>query len=193
MAGSPAPTTAAGQVATGPGAAPRRPARGRRGVIILLCVLLGATLGVAGYLAVATAQWQDHSAQWEATSRRLGNDVAQLRADLKATAAELAGARSQLTTAQNRITDLANEKAQLGDQNVTAQRYLDYQSRVSTAAGQVAEALSQCTTAQQQLIGYLGQREKYDPAQLETFAKQVDSLCRAATDANARLQQELDR
>ena len=51
--------------------------------------------------------------------------------------------------------------------------------------------LGQCTTAQSQLIGYLGDRDAYDPADLERFSGQVDELCQAATDANAELQQEL--
>ncbi|MEK8224894.1 hypothetical protein NKG05_00030 [Oerskovia sp. M15] len=107
--------------------------------------------------------------------------------------AELESARSQLGTAQERITELANEKAQLGDENVASQQYLDYQNRISEAAGTVAAALGQCTSAQDELIGYLNNRDAYDPADLEQFATQVDDLCKAATDANAELQKELDQ
>ncbi|WP_069387430.1 hypothetical protein [Cellulosimicrobium cellulans] len=159
--------------------------------VVVLAVLLAAALGVGAYLWVTTARWQESSAEWETTSRALGEDVARLQAELDGANAELESARGQLATAQQRITDLANEKAQLGDENEASQQYLDYQSRVSDAAGTVAAALGQCTTAQAQLIGYLGDRDAYDPADLERFSAQVDELCQAATDANAQLQQEL--
>ncbi|OLT50546.1 hypothetical protein BJF88_15295 [Cellulosimicrobium sp. CUA-896] len=159
--------------------------------VVVLAVLLAAALGVGAYLWVTTARWQESSDGWESTSRGLGEDVARLQAELDGANAELEAARGQLETAQQRITDLANEKAQLGDENEASQQYLDYQSRVSEAAGTVAAALGRCTTAQSQLIGYLGDRDAYDPADLERFSGQVDELCQAATDANAQLQQEL--
>lgn len=177
----------------GPADAPAAPRR-RRGLVaavVVLSVLLAAALGVGAYLWVTTTRWQESSAEWETTSRGLGEDVARLQAELDGANAELESARGQLATAQQRITDLANEKAQLGDENEASQQYLDYQSRVSEAAGTVAAALGQCTTAQSQLIGYLGDRDAYDPADLERFSGQVDELCQAATDANAQLQQEL--
>jgi hypothetical protein len=189
---APAPgDAAAGSPAT---AVPARAAHRRRGLVaavVVLAVLLVAALGVGAYLWVTTTRWQESSAGWESTSRALGEDVARLQAELDGANAELESARGQLATAQQRITDLANEKAQLGDENEASQQYLDYQSRVSEAAGTVAAALGQCTTAQSQLIGYLGDRDAYDPADLERFSGQVDELCQAATDANAQLQQEL--
>ncbi|WP_251150774.1 hypothetical protein [Cellulosimicrobium sp. Marseille-Q4280] len=159
--------------------------------IVLLSLLLAGTVGVGAYLWVTTTRWQENSADWETQARALGEDVARLQADLDGANAELESARGQLTTAQDRIAELANEKAQLGDENEASQQYLDYQSRVSDAAGKVAAALGQCTTAQSQLIGYLNNRDAYDPADLERFSGQVDELCQAATDANAQLQQEL--
>ncbi len=175
--------------------APGRSTRGRRrglvvAVVVLTALLVGA-LGVGAYLWVTTTRWQESSDAWESTSRGLGEDVARLQAELDGANAELEAARGQLETAQQRITDLANEKAQLGDENEASQQYLDYQSRVSEAAGTVAAALGQCTAAQSQLIAYLGDRDAYDPADLERFSGQVDELCQAATDANAELQQEL--
>ncbi|MBD5788062.1 hypothetical protein IF650_18045 [Cellulosimicrobium terreum] len=161
--------------------------------MVLLSVALAASLGAGAYLWVATERWQEHSADWEAEARSLGEDVATLQADLDGVNAELDATRTQLTTAQDRITALANEKAQLGDENEASQQYLDYQSRVSEAAGTVAAALTQCTTAQAQLIGYLDDRDAYDPDDLERFSDQVDELCQAAADANSELQQELEQ
>jgi len=157
----------------------------------VLSVALAAALGVGAYLWLTTTRWQEASAGWEGEARGLGERVAQLQSDLDGTNAELESARTQLSGAQDRISELANEKAQLGDENEASQQYLDYQNRVSDAAGKVAAALGQCTTAQSQLIGYLNDREAYDPADLERFADQVDLLCQEATDANAQLQLEL--
>jgi septal ring factor EnvC (AmiA/AmiB activator) len=171
--------------------APRRRRRGAVVAIVVLSLLLAAALGVGAYLWLTTTRWQESSADWEGEARGLGEDVARLQTELDGVNAELESARTQLTAAQDRISDLANEKAQLGDENEASQQYLDYQSRVSEAAGKVAAALGQCTTAQTQLIGYLNNRDAYDPADLERFADQVDLLCQEATDANAQLQQEL--
>nr|WP_241744290.1 hypothetical protein [Cellulosimicrobium arenosum] len=148
-------------------------------------------LGLAAYLWVTTTRWQESSADWEDEARSLGADVASLQSELDGANAELDSARTQLGTAQDRIADLANEKAQLGDENEASQQYLDYQSRVSDAAGTVAAALTQCTTAQSELIGYLDDPDAYDQEDLDRFAEQVDDLCQAATDANDQLQLEL--
>lgn len=158
----------------------------------LLVVFLAVT-ALAVYLWVTTTQWEHASDEWETQARDLGNQVAQLDDDLSGATAELEQARDQLTTAQDRITDLADEKAQLGDENVVSQQYLDYQERVSGAAGTVATALNRCTDAQAELIGYLEDRDAYDPTDLERFASDVDELCQSAKDANTQLQTELDQ
>jgi chromosome segregation ATPase len=171
----------------------RRPGRGKTVAFVVLSLALLASLGVGAYLLVTTLSWQDRSAQWESEARGLGEDVAQLTADLDGANTELESARTQLATTQERITELANEKAQLGDENVASQQYLDYQARISEAAGTVAAALGQCTTAQDELIGYLNNRDAYNPDDLAQFATQVDGLCKAATDANTELQKELNK
>ncbi|PRZ05546.1 hypothetical protein BCE75_10732 [Isoptericola sp. CG 20/1183] len=160
---------------------------------MVLAVLLVGALVAAGYLWRTTAAWEDHAAQWESEARGYAEEVAALQAELDGVTAELVAAREQLDTATARITDLADEKAQLGDENVASQQYLDYQRRVSEAAGVVATALGQCTAAQSQLIGYLEDRDAYDPADLDRFAADVEALCDEANDANAQLQQELAR
>jgi len=157
---------------------------------VLGLLLLGA-IGVGAYLWLTTVRWQDDSAAWELKARGYAEEVAELRAELDGVNAELVAAREQLATATQRITDLANEKAQLGDENVASQQYLDYQTRVSEAAGVVATALGQCTAAQSQLIGYLEDSEAYDPADLDRFAGEVSELCRQANEANDQLQREL--
>lgn len=171
---------------------PAQPARRRHaGTNVVLALLLLAALGVGAYLWLTTVRWQDDSEAWELKARGYAEEVAELRAELEGVNAELVSAREQLATATARITDLANEKAQLGDENVASQQYLDYQTRVSEAAGVVATALGQCTEAQSQLIGYLEDAEAYDSADLERFAGEVAELCRQANEANDQLQQEL--
>jgi hypothetical protein len=171
--------------------APRR--RGRRAAVVVLTLLLLAALGVGAYLWLTTVRWQEDSAAWEARAREEAGRVAALEAELAGVNAELVAAREQLATATGRITQLADEKAQLGDENVASQKYLDYQTRVTEAAGVVATALGECIEAQSQLIGYLENRDAYDPADLERFAGDVQGLCDEAKQANEQLQQELIR
>lgn len=185
--------TAAPESSTAPAPPRRDRRRGRaaRVTAVVLGVLLVAALAVVGYLWRTTSAWEDHAAQWEAEAHGYAEEVATLQAELDGVTAELVAAREQLDTATARITDLADEKAQLGDENVASQQYLDYQRRVSEAAGVVATALGQCTAAQSQLIGYLEEREAYDPDDLDRFATDVEALCDEANDANTQLQQEL--
>ncbi|MEU2201218.1 hypothetical protein [Isoptericola sp. NPDC019482] len=174
------------------GGAPARRRRGRTAVTVL-AVLLAGSLGIGAYLWVTTTRWQSHSATWEGEARGYADRVAALDAELAATDAELVAAREQLATATARITDLANEKAQLGDENVASQQYLDYQRRVSEAAGVVTTALGDCVDAQSQLITYLEDRGSYDAKDLDRFASDVETLCRQASKANDQLEQELEQ
>jgi len=179
---------------TGPaadGAPVRRPRRVARWTAAVLAVLLAASLGLSGYLLVTTQEWQASSEGWEELARQHGADLAQTQAELAASTAELEATRGQLATAQERITALADEKARLGDDNQTAQQLVEYQARVSAAAGEVATALATCIDGQERLIGYLADAESYDPDQLAQFAADVERVCGAASDANDALQEEL--
>lgn len=156
-----------------------------------MSVLLVLTLGLAGYLWITTRAYRDLAASTEARARVIGTDLASTRAQLAGATDELAGVRSQLKTAQARITALADEKAQAGDAREAQLQLLDYQQRVSAAAGTVASALDHCVQGQDQLISYLKNPSAYDPAQLQAFGTQVSGLCQSATDANKALQDEL--
>ncbi|GAB2455091.1 hypothetical protein [Xylanimonas ulmi] len=175
-----------------PAVVPAR-ARTRRGVaaVVVLSVLLVGALALGGYLWLAADRWRADSGAWQAQAHAQAQRVAELEADLEASSQELTSARDQLATATARITTLADEKAQLGDTNAATQQYLDYQRRVSEAAGVVADALGRCTAGQSQLITYLRAPEQYDADDLDRFAGEVDALCQQATDANTQLQQEL--
>jgi chromosome segregation ATPase len=171
---------------------PRSGRRARIAVVAaVLTVLLVGALALTGYLWLAADRWRASSQAWEGQARDQAGEVARLGAELEAARGELTAAREQLSTATARITDLADEKAQLGDENVAAQQYVDYQRRVSDAAGVVADALGRCTSGQARLIEYLRTPERYDAAQLEEFRGQVADLCARANDANAALQREL--
>jgi len=171
----------------------RRRGRGAVVAMVLLSLLLVAALGVGGYLWYAAGRWSADAAAWEDQARSQGQRVAVLEAELEAATRELSGAREQLSTATSRILELANEKAQLGDANAVNQALIDYQQRISEAAGAVAQALGRCTDGQGRLIGYLRTPEAFDPDSLHQFGDQVAALCQQATDANARLQAELER
>ncbi|GAA4732798.1 hypothetical protein GCM10023216_26180 [Isoptericola chiayiensis] len=191
--GSPWEPTTTSAVPPADGTTTAPPARGRAARItaVVLAVLLIGALATGGYLWQTTSAWQQHAADWETEAQGYAEQVATLRGELEATRAELDATTEQLDTATARITELADEKAQLGDENVASRQYLDYQRRVSEAAGVVATALGQCTAAQSQLIGYLNNREAYDQADLERFAADVEGLCDEANEANEQLQSEL--
>lgn len=155
-------------------------------------------------LAASTVHLYRTSTAWEARAgaylqdaRGLGEDLASTRAALAGTESELEAVRAQLATAQGRIVELADEKAQIGDDREVQRQLVDYQERVSDAAGQVALALDQCVQGQGELIGYLENTvtgvAQYDPLELERFRTDVDELCQTATEANIALQRELSR
>lgn len=184
--------SATSSTATGPASAqapaPRR--RWRWGVA-LLTVLLLAALGAAGYLYATTTAYAERLAWTEDQARAIGTDLVTTRSELEGATSELDAVRAQLATAQERITALADEKAQIGDDREAQAQLLDYQARVSEAAGTVASALDRCVRGQDQLIDYLADADSYDPDQLAAFGADVERLCASASEANAALQTEL--
>jgi hypothetical protein len=171
----------------------RRTGRGFRIAAALLAVSTALLIGSTAYLWRTSDAWEQRADDYEAVSHDLGSDLSDTRAELKATSEELEAVQSQLATAQARIIELANEKAQIGDDREAQRLLVDYQERVSSAAGKVALALDQCVRGQNQLIGYLQNAELYDPKDLDAYATDVQGLCQAATDANTALQAELSR
>ncbi|MBO1753237.1 hypothetical protein J4G33_15625 [Actinotalea sp. BY-33] len=161
--------------------------------LALLVLVTIALVALAVYLYRTSQAWEDRSAEYLGAAQVIGEDLAASRAELTGTRAELEAVRSQLGTAQERIVELADEKAQLGDDREAQRQLVDYQERVSEAAGQVALALDQCVQGQQELIGYLADADEYDPDALAAFESDVEVLCQAATEANIALQRELGR
>lgn len=161
--------------------------------LLVLSILLALTLGLATYLLMTTRAHESRSAEWESLARSTGVDLTQARADLEATTNDLAATRDQLATAQVRIIELADEKAQLGDDRAVQRQLVDYQQRISAAAGNVATALTSCIDGQYKLIGYLENPSAYDQADLARFRTDVKTVCGAATDANTALQRELKK
>lgn len=193
----PQPEPNAGQVPSGTHAGAHAHRRHRRRpwrwivTVVLLVLLLGGA-GYAGVYLYQTSQaWQERSEEYLRASQGLGEELATSETALAGARSELEAVRAQLATAQTRIVELADEKAQLGDDREVQRQLVDYQQRISEAAGQVALALDQCVQGQNQLIGYMENAAQYDPAELEQFGTDVQALCQAATDANAALQREL--
>lgn len=186
------PSAWAPPVAGTPTAPPARHRRQPWGVIVLT-TLFALTLALATYLVVLTRAHEERAADWERLARTTGTELAQQRAELDGALAELEAVRSQLQTAQARITELADEKAQIGDEREAQRQLVDYQARVSDAAGKVAGALDTCVDGQYQLIGYLENSAAYDAADLARFRTSVQTVCGDARDANAALQRELER
>lgn len=179
-----------------PHVAPGAPsARHRRQpwAVIVLSTLFALTLALATYLVVLTRAHEQRAAEWEQVARTTGTELAQQRVELDGAIAELEAVRTQLQTAQARITELADEKAQIGDEREAQRQLVDYQARVSEAAGKVAGALDVCVDGQYQLISYLENAAAYDAADLARFRTDVQQVCGAARDANAALQLELER
>jgi len=167
--------------------------RVRRGLLLGSSALLVVLLALSIYLWSTARAYQDRAAWTERQARTIGAALTTTRSELEGATAELAAVRAQLATAQTRITALADEKAQVGDDREAQRQLVDYQQRVSRAAGTVASALERCVQGQETLIGYLGNPTAYDPAQLATYGEQVKGLCTSATDANKSLQDELSR
>jgi hypothetical protein len=198
--GGPAPAADVARPAVGPsgtGSAPvdptpaPRPRRRSRWPVVLLVLALLAALGAAGYLYATTTAYADRVAWTEDQARRIGTELVTTRSELEGVRGELQGVRDQLATAQERITVLADEKAQIGDDREAQAQLLDYQARVSEAAGIVASALDRCVQGQDQLIEYLENADSYDPTELARFGDDVERLCASASEANLALQSEL--
>lgn len=165
-------------------------------------VLVAALALLSGYLWISATEWREQAGGYERTARGLGEDLATTRNQLAGSQAELEAVRAQLSTAHERIVELADEKNQALDDWEITQQLVDYQQRISEAAGTVALALDQCVQGQQELIGYLQQQvdpppgpsaTPYDPAQVVEFETQVEALCQEASEANIALQLELAR
>lgn len=178
----------------------RQERRRRRRRIATTTLLVLLVLGFAAstvHLYRTSTAWEQRADAYLGDARGLGEDLAGTRAALAGTESELEGVRAQLATAQARIVELADEKAQIGDDREVQRQLVDYQERVSEAAGQVALALDQCVQGQQELIGYLQNTvtgvAQYDAAELERFRADVEQLCQTATEANIALQRELSR
>ncbi len=175
-----------------------RPSRAIRVTAAVLGLTLVATGVLAAYLYQSARDWRDQANGYLGTARDLGAELAQSRSDLAGARSELEAVREQLATAHERITELADEKAQIGDEREATRQLVDYQKRISDAAGQVALKLDQCVQGQQELIGYQ-QRVADDPTaalppdQLAEFQASVEAFCQAASAANISLQRELAR
>lgn len=201
--------TAPGAVSSTPGAVPSTPGwsaataepeaspevtgRGRRWPVVLLAFVTVVLAGSVVYLWRTSDAWEQRADGYQAISTDLGAELADTIAELDATTTELEAVSTQLATAQTRIIELANEKAQISDDREAQRLLVDYQERVSDAAGRVALALDQCVRGQNQLIGYLENAEQYEPEDLKAYEADVQDLCQAATDANTALQSELSR
>jgi hypothetical protein len=183
----------------GPAPIPLRRRRAvRRTVAVLLVLLLLGLAALATYLFRSAQGWRDRAESYLDTSLDIGDDLASTRGQLAGSQAELEAVRAQLVTTHQRIVELADEKNQALDDWEITQQLVDYQQRVSDAAGQVALALDQCVQGQQELIGYLQASAEpdgpvYDPAVLAQFETDVEALCQAASEANIALQRELAR
>ena len=174
-------------------------------LVIAVGIALLAGVGLTVYLYQSARAWRDHADGYLREAQNLGEELATTRSDLAGAQAELEAVRDQLAAAHQRITELASEKAQISDEWEITQQLVDYQERISDAAGQVALALDQCVQSQQELIGYLARAAEtprpgnspspppYDPAQLAQFESDVEAFCQEASEANISLQQELAR
>ncbi|GEN79211.1 hypothetical protein N867_10680 [Actinotalea fermentans ATCC 43279 = JCM 9966 = DSM 3133] len=183
-----------GRVAAEPSTVDRVPTARKVGAVTAVA-LVAALAGLSGYLWISATEWRDRAGSYQRTAGDLGDDLATTRNQLAGSQAELEAVRAQLSTAHARIVELADEKNQALDDWELTQQLVDYQQRISEAAGNVALALDQCVQGQQELIGYLEQQAQpgpstppYDPAQLAAFETQVEALCQEASEANIGLQ-----
>lgn len=180
----------------------RRRRLASRVTVAALVLLLAGVTTLAVHLYRTTTAWQEQADQYRTASSSLGEQLAASRAEVTGVQSELEAVRGQLTEANTRIDELANEKAQVTDDREAQRQLVDYQERVTEAAGKVALALDQCVQGQDQLITYLEAQAAaaeadaeppYDETELEQYGTDVETLCRTASEANVALQDELDR
>jgi len=191
--GAPAP------VPTARAAAPGEARRAAPVVAVVLAVVLVVLLVVGAAVGTTTVsslqhrndQWRATSAAWEKLAHDAATSEASARTELAQREADLAAVKKQLAAAKKRITALADEKAQLADKSAGRQQQLDYQARVSQAAGDVTAALDKCVAGQEQLIAYLDDASRYDADDLARFRADVSSVCGDATKAGDALQSVL--
>jgi hypothetical protein len=177
-----------------------RRTRRERAAVVALATLTVGLAALTTYLWISATEWRDQADAYLRTAQQLGDELATTRSQLAGSQAELEAVRAQLSTAHSRIVQLADEKNQALDDWEITQQLVDYQQRVSEAAGGVALALDRCVQGQQELIGYLQQQADptvssppYDPEQLAQFESDVEFLCQEASKANISLQLELAR
>jgi len=166
---------------------------GATAAVVILSLLTAAALGLGTYFWFAADRWQAAAAAWEDQARNHGASVAEVTAQLETARAEVVAIQDNLQSAQARITELANERAQLGDQQVVDQNRIDFQARLSAAAGQVASSLELCITRQDELIEALRNPGRYTEESVARFGEQVVQFCNDARTANANLQAEINR
>jgi len=167
--------------------------RGATAAIVILSLLTTAALGLGAYFWFASDRWQANSVAWEEQARAHGTEMADLQVQLETAQAQATQLQQHLESAQLRITELANERAQLGDQQIVDQSRIDFQQRLSAAAGQVASSLDLCIRRQDELIEALRNPGRYTEESVARFGEEVVRFCAEARQANTNLQAEINR
>lgn len=136
-------------------------------------------------------QWSTQVDDVTAQNYDLGQRLAAAQTQVVNLQADNDEITSQLKTAQQKVLDLADEKAQQGDNVEFYARQIDDLTVAFSTAKGVANSLDRCIEGKTQLIGYLKDSAKYDPADIAEYEASLKIKCDNAVAANVELQQVL--
>lgn len=155
--------------------------------VILLAVAIGLLLQTRG----VSLKWAQQVEDVKGQNYDLGQRLAGEQAQVVSLQGENIQISSQLKTAQQKVLDLADEKAQQGDNVEFYARQIDELTTELSTASSVANALDRCIEGKTQLIGYMKEKDKYNPTEIADFEASLKIKCDNAVAANVELQRVL--
>ncbi|WNM26195.1 hypothetical protein RN607_08275 [Demequina capsici] len=158
----------------------------------LLAVSVIALIAVILYLSDVVSQWEDRADELTTVNYELGAELSDAQDTVAAQTDQIDRLTAQLSTAKDRITELANETANFDDDRAYTAQQIEMLSGYASTGASVANALTRCLEAEDQLVVYLESPDQYDAAEVAAYQQSVTELCTAAKDSNTEFQKLLN-
>ena len=136
---------------------------GTRAWIIVLSLAALALLGLAGYLWVVNAQWQDQNTELRDQATSLQTNLDDAATQMEQLQSTLDKSNTDLTGATDKITDLADTSANARDQ--------------AAFLSEIADSFDQCVDAQASHISHLENASRYTASSLAAEGRDVEEYC----------------
>ena len=175
----------------------------------VLGIMLIAALVIVGYLWNVNGKWQDQVSSLTTTGYDLGDRIADHQKQIEQLDSANELLSDQIATAKDKVLTLSNEKAQWSDQTAYAQQQVDLLAGQIETSQTVIAQLGRCVEGEKQLALYVAAtvdptspviaptsaatEPTYTPAQVAKFRLSVDALCKAASDATAAFQKDINK